>query len=101
MNRSAKHRQPAIAFILVTLFIDILGIGIVIPVLPELIKEFSGGSTALAGWYLGIIGASYAVMLFFFAPVMGALSDRYGRRPVILASLRNRSRPRVFIVQWA
>ena len=84
---SGAKRRAAIAFILVTLFIDILGIGIIIPVLPELIKQFVGGSTALADWYVGVIGATYSLMLFVFAPVMGALSDRYGRRPIILASL--------------
>jgi len=74
-------------FILVTLFIDILGIGIVIPILSELIKQFVGGSTAEAGRYVGVIGASYSLMQFFFAPIIGALSDRFGRRPVILAAL--------------
>lgn len=85
-----SEKQPGragIAFVLVTLFIDILGIGIVIPVLPELVKQFVGASTAQASWYVGILGALYSVMLFVFAPVMGALSDRFGRRPVILASL--------------
>ena len=57
-DESEEARRPAgLAFVLVTLFIDILGIGIVIPVLPELVKEFVGGSTTLAGWYVGIIGA--------------------------------------------
>jgi DHA1 family tetracycline resistance protein-like MFS transporter len=74
-------------FILVTVFIDILGIGIIIPILPELIKEFVGGSTALAGRYFGIIAATYAATQFFFAPVLGSLSDRFGRRPIILVSL--------------
>jgi DHA1 family tetracycline resistance protein-like MFS transporter len=80
-------RKAAIAFILVTLFIDILGIGIIIPVLPELVKHFVGGSTALAGRYVGVIAASYATMQFLFAPVLGSLSDRFGRRPVLLLSL--------------
>ncbi len=75
------------AFILLTLFLDILGIGIVIPVLPELIKEFVGGSTARAGRYVGTIGATYSLMQFLFSPLLGALSDRFGRRPVLLASL--------------
>lgn len=74
-------------FIFVTLFIDILGIGIIIPILPELVKGFVGGSTAMAGRYYGVIGAVYAFMQFFCAPIIGALSDRFGRRPVILASL--------------
>ncbi len=81
------------AFILLTLFIDILAIGIIIPVLPELVKEFVGGDDSaageysLAGRYVGIIAATYSVMQFFCAPVLGALSDRFGRRPVILGSL--------------
>jgi len=80
-------QRGGVVFILVTLFIDILGIGIVIPVLPELVKQFVGGSSTLAGWYVGMIGSSYALMQFLCAPVVGALSDRYGRRPVILAAL--------------
>ena len=59
-------------FILITVFIDVLGIGIIIPILPELIKEFVGGDTALAGRYVGVISAVYALMLFFFAPILGA-----------------------------
>lgn len=87
MELQENERRAPMAFILVTLFIDILGIGVIIPVLPELIKQFVGGSTAQAGWYVGIIGASYSLMQFIFAPIMGALSDRFGRRPIILASL--------------
>lgn len=88
-----KGGGAAISFILLTLFIDILGIGIVIPVLPELVKDFVGGFVSaedidsVAGWYVGLIGASYALMQFFFAPILGALSDRFGRRPIILGSL--------------
>lgn len=123
-----QPRQAAIAFILITLFIDILGIGIVIPVLPELVRELvgedpivvanlssvddAGSSFAIetpptsvptsvptsevatqtksfsrAGRYVGIIGATYALMQFLFAPIMGALSDRFGRRPVLLFSM--------------
>lgn len=75
------------AFILLTLLIDILAIGIIIPVLPELVKDFVGGDESAAGWYVGIIAATYSMMQFFCAPVLGALSDRFGRRPIILGSL--------------
>ncbi len=74
-------------FILVTVFIDVLGIGIIIPILPELIKDFAGGSTALAGRWFGALASVYAVAQFVCAPLLGALSDRFGRRPVILVSL--------------
>ncbi|MFN3190438.1 MAG: TCR/Tet family MFS transporter [Aureliella sp.] len=84
---SAARRKAGIAFILVTLFIDILGIGIIIPVLPELVKGFVGADTSLAAFYYGILGASYSLMQFLCAPFVGALSDRFGRRPVILASM--------------
>lgn len=87
MKLTNAQRSPAMVFILITLFIDILGIGIIIPVLPELIKQFAGGDTAMAGRYVGVIGASYSLMQFLCAPIMGAISDRYGRRPVILAAL--------------
>lgn len=87
MTESKPRRQAAMAFILVTLFIDILGIGIIIPVLPELIKQFVGGETALAGRYVGFIAASYAFMQFFGAPILGSLSDRFGRRPILLIAL--------------
>ena len=75
------------AFILVTLFIDILGIGIIVPILPVLIREFLGGNNVQAAVYYGVIISTYATMQFLCAPVLGALSDRYGRRPVILVSL--------------
>ncbi|MEM7476084.1 MAG: TCR/Tet family MFS transporter [Planctomycetota bacterium] len=80
-------RQAGIAFILITIFIDILGIGIVIPVLPTLVQELLGASESIAALYYGIIAASYSLMQFLFAPIVGALSDRFGRRKVILASL--------------
>ena len=75
------------AFILVTLFIDILGIGIIVPILPVLVREFLGENDAQAAVYYGVIISTYATMQFLCAPVLGALSDRYGRRPVILVSL--------------
>ena len=83
----AQQRRPAVGFILVTLFLDILGIGIIIPILPGLIKEFAGGDTSSGALFYSLIAASYAVTQFFFAPILGSLSDRFGRRPVILVSL--------------
>lgn len=80
-------RQAAIVFIVITLILDIIGLGIIIPVLPELIKELVGGDPSKAASYAGPIGAVYALMQFFFSPILGALSDRFGRRPIILVSL--------------
>lgn len=80
-------RAPALIFIFATLLIDILGIGLVIPVLPELVKDFVAGDVTAAGRWYGILAAVYAAMQFLFAPVLGALSDRFGRRPVLLISL--------------
>jgi MFS transporter, DHA1 family, tetracycline resistance protein len=80
-------RQAAMIFILITLFLDILGIGIIIPILPQLVREFAGGDTAEASRVYGLIGSTYALTQFFCAPILGALSDRFGRRPILLASL--------------
>jgi MFS transporter, DHA1 family, tetracycline resistance protein len=82
-----QRRQAGIFFIFITLFIDILGIGLIVPILPELIKSFVGGSESVAAQYYGWITAVYALMQFLFAPLLGALSDRFGRRPVLLLSL--------------
>jgi MFS transporter, DHA1 family, tetracycline resistance protein len=81
-----KSRTPAIGFIFFTLFIDILGIGLVIPVLPKLIEAFAG-NTSNAAFYSGILTAVYAAMQFICAPILGSLSDQYGRRPVLLVAL--------------
>jgi len=80
-------KKPALGFIFVTLLIDITGWGIIIPVVPGLIMELSGGTVSEASSYGGWLIAAYGIMQFICAPVMGALSDRYGRRPVLLASL--------------
>ncbi len=79
-------RKPALGFIFVTLFLDILGIGLIIPILPKLIEELSGDVSAASSTY-GWLAALYALMQFLCAPVLGSLSDRFGRRPVILGSL--------------
>jgi DHA1 family tetracycline resistance protein-like MFS transporter len=70
----------------VTVLLDIMAFGIVIPVLPHLIEQLIGGGIAAAAWWVGIFGTVFAVVQFGFAPVQGALSDRHGRRPVILIS---------------
>jgi MFS transporter, DHA1 family, tetracycline resistance protein len=79
-------RRAALAFIFVTVLLDILALGIIIPVLPHLIQDFVAGDAATAAEYIGLFGTAWAVMQFFASPIIGALSDRFGRRPVILLS---------------
>ena len=82
-----KNRQAAVGFIFVTLLLDVIGLGIIIPVIPSLIQELTGGDMSLAAQYGGWLIGSYALVQFICAPFVGALSDRYGRRPVLLLSL--------------
>ena len=81
-----RGRQAALAFIFVTIILDTLGFGITIPTLPLLIKQFTGGDSAAAGAINGLFLTIFGLMQFLFAPVLGALSDRYGRRPVLILS---------------
>jgi DHA1 family tetracycline resistance protein-like MFS transporter len=81
------HRRPAVAFILVTLVIDALGFGLVVPIVPALVLEMSGLTASGASLWVGALLTSFAVMQFVCAPILGALSDRFGRRPVMLLSL--------------
>lgn len=83
---SDTRRRAAVAFIFVTVFLDILAFGIIIPVLPHLIEQLAGGGIAKAAWWVGVFSTVFAVVQFAFSPVQGALSDRFGRRPVILIS---------------
>ena len=87
LSSRVTQRRPAMAFIMVTLFLDILGIGLVIPILPKLITQLSGGNVSEGSTAYGMFSALYALMQFFFAPILGSLSDRFGRRKVLLASL--------------
>jgi DHA1 family tetracycline resistance protein-like MFS transporter len=80
------RRQAAFAFIFATIFLDMLAIGIVIPVLPKLVVDFVGGDAEEAAKLLGLFGTAWALMQFLFSPLQGALSDRFGRRAVILVS---------------
>ncbi len=87
MELHMQKRQAALPFILVTVLIDMLGIGLVIPVLPKLVTTMYGGNISEGSTVFGWFVASYALMQFVFSPVLGNLSDAYGRRPVILLSL--------------
>src|SRR4051812_13944825 len=84
---AASPRQPAVGFIFVTLLMIVLGWGIIVPVMPGLITEFEGGNTAagahMYGWVIGV----FAAVQFLAAPMLGVLSDRFGRRKVILVAL--------------
>ncbi|QYU68156.1 TCR/Tet family MFS transporter [Leptolyngbya sp. 15MV] len=82
-----RTRRPALGFIFVTLLIDVLGFGLIIPVAPRLVQEILGGTLADAATAVGFLAATYAVMQFLFAPMLGVLSDRFGRRPVLLFSI--------------
>ena len=85
-NATASRRQAAVPFILICVLLDVLGFGLIIPVLPSLVGEFAGARDAQAYWY-GVLVAVYGVMQFTCAPLLGALSDRYGRRPVMLFAI--------------
>jgi len=82
-----KPRKAALTFIFITVVIDTIGLGIIIPVIPALIMELTGEGLGRAAIYGGWLMFVYAAMQFLFAPVMGGLSDRFGRRPVLLLSL--------------
>ncbi|MFN0086597.1 MAG: TCR/Tet family MFS transporter [Blastocatellia bacterium] len=82
-----EKRAAAVPFILITILIDMLGIGLIIPVLPKLVTSMYGGTLSDGSFIFGWFVASYALMQFVFSPVLGNLSDALGRRPVILLSL--------------
>ena len=79
-------RRAAVIFIFFTVMLDMLAFGIIIPVFPHLVQEMTGGDIATAAQWTGIMGAMFGLMQFVFSPIQGALSDRFGRRPVILLS---------------
>ncbi len=84
---SSNKKQAAISFIFITMLIDITGWGIIIPVIPKLIEELIQGDISEAAKYGGWLTFAYAITQFMFAPLIGNLSDRFGRRPIILISL--------------
>jgi DHA1 family tetracycline resistance protein-like MFS transporter len=79
-------RRPAIPFILITVVIDVMGFGLLLPVLPALVGEFTSGRDAQTYWY-GAMIVAFGLTQFVCAPFLGALSDRYGRRPILLLSI--------------
>jgi MFS transporter, DHA1 family, tetracycline resistance protein len=81
-----RHGRAAFTFIFFTVCLDMLALGIIVPVLPKLVVQFEGGDFARAASITGIFGFFWAAMQFVFSPVLGALSDRFGRRPVVLLS---------------
>jgi DHA1 family tetracycline resistance protein-like MFS transporter len=83
----AEQRQAAIGFIFVTVLVDVIGFGIIIPVIPSLIRELIHGDISQASLYGGWLMFAYSITQFLCAPVLGNLSDQFGRRPVLLASL--------------
>ncbi|BDQ11571.1 TCR/Tet family MFS transporter [Sediminibacterium sp. TEGAF015] len=84
----ASNKKAAVGFIFITILIDVIGLGLIIPVVPKLIEELlHNGSTSLAATYGGWLTFSYAIMQFAVSPILGNLSDQYGRRPVLLFSL--------------
>lgn len=79
-------RRAAVIFIFITVMLDMLAFGMIIPVLPHLVEQMIGGDIATAARWTGLFGVAYNLMQLIFSPVQGALSDRFGRRPVILLS---------------
>lgn len=85
MVETAKPRTAAVVFVLVTVALDVMALGLVIPVLPKLVEDMAG-STQHGALVFGLFGTAWALMQFVFSPVLGALSDAYGRRKVLLLS---------------
>ena len=86
-NATPPAPRLALAFILFTVTLDAIGIGLIFPVMPDLLEQITGGTLARAALWGGLLSTSFAVMQFLFGPIVGSLSDRYGRRPILLVSL--------------
>ena len=86
MRPQTQRRKAALIFIFITVVLDMLALGMIVPVLPILVRNFLGGDTARASEVFGVFASAWALMQFLSSPIQGALSDRFGRRPVILIS---------------
>ena len=95
MSEAARDRQAqpdtparggAVAFIFVTILLDMFALGLIMPILPKLVESFVDNDTASAARIFGLFGTAWALMQFIFSPILGSLSDRFGRRPVVLLS---------------
>src|SRR5690349_19342593 len=87
MRSPMPSQRPArVTFIFVTILLDAIGLGVLIPVLPDVIRRFTSDAATVSQYYGYFLGA-YAAMQFIASPVLGALSDRFGRRPILLVSL--------------
>ena len=82
-----EPRKAALAFIFTIVLLDVIALGIIIPVLPKLVESMAGGDTPRAAEIYGLFGTAWALMQFVFSPLLGAMSDRFGRRPVLLISM--------------
>ncbi len=83
----ANRRNAGVVFIFITILFDCIGFGIIIPIMPALIKELTGANLSEASEYGGILLTTYSLMMFLCSPILGALSDKMGRRPILLISL--------------
>ncbi len=86
VTRTAPARGGAVAFIFVTILLDMFALGLIMPILPKLVESFVDNDTASASRIFGLFGTAWALMQFIFSPILGSLSDRFGRRPVVLLS---------------
>ncbi len=85
-RQASPARGAAVAFIFVTILLDMFALGLIMPILPKLVESFVDNDTASAARIFGLFGTAWAAMQFLFSPILGGLSDRFGRRPVVLLS---------------